>query len=833
MATSRTPFLDLSNHYYFWITEHFCHGLLKSRSEKVHLDKVHSSVTSNPSPIDPRIVTRLAALRGRAQRLAVIHGLGTWIAATTLLLIASFYLDRFLAPPYAMQLAIAPVVWVAIGFGFYYWVFRRTRVRLSNVDAALLVERAYPKLEERLISAVQLSKDSGGASPLLVDRAIREGEDAARNLDFGKALRPKSARLWGSCGFFSLLIAATIFSIQPEDASVFFQRLIGIPAEFPQRTYLEVEIPARSTNVRVAREGDVIKVRIARGSDLAVRVTARGSAPDIVEMHTSEGQIVPLSRMPPNEYFGRFHGVKTPFSFYVMGGDDRDKRPLVTVETVTPPSLAKIQVSVNPPPYSAQVPFTREGGSFEALAGSRAMIRIETATPVERALLRFRGTDEEIAFQSSETSGDATATPSSRFYTELIVEKNARYSIELEDREGLRNPDPGSYSIIALADRAPEAKLQAPARTEVDVSVNGLFFIQARSSDDFGVTRVRLRVKFNNSGDFSEIDLPRIPIAHTPGIVKPESGLEPLKALAETETARTVVSQTRLDFSKLRTKPTKDEKTEAAPPTEDRPIQERDFVEFYVEALDGKAPKPGTGETYHVRAVVLSHADILKRITERFSRAKENVQTLLDIQNDRRRRVADLILAFDRPAVSSVLVGQNRISIDTKTLTREFFEGLESAAGNRLDRIGEAVFLSLERFRSEMAAGHDDPFAPEIAKAIISAIRSGSLGSPELLGELSEMLSEAVAVASDSSPNAAKALDAALLSTDVATSLAALEKARGYQDATIQSLERLLGMLSKWANFQDVITLTKEIVEQQKGLRARTKDTAQPTAPVK
>lgn len=790
-------------------------------------------MTSNPSPIDARIVARLTALRGRVQRLAVIHGLGTWISAAALLLVASFYLDRFLSPPYAMQLAIAPVVWGAIGFGFYRWVVRRASVRLSNVDAALLVERAFPKLEERLVSALQLSKDSGGASPALVDRAIREGEEAARNLDFQKALRPKNARLWGTGGFLSLACAALILGLQFEDATVFFQRLIGIPAEFPQRTYLEVEVPARSTNVRVTREGDTIKVRMARGSDLAVRVTARGAAPDIVEVHTSEGQVIPLSRMPPNEYFGRFHSVKAPFSFYVVGGDDRDERPQVTVETVTPPSLSKIQVQVNPPPYSAQQPFSREGGSFEALAGSRAMIRIETATPVEKALLRFRGSDEELAFQSSETSGDASATPSSRFYTELVVEKNARYSIELEDREGLRNPDPGSYSIIALADRAPEAKLQAPARTEVDVTSNGLLSIQARASDDFGVTHVRLRVRLNNTGEFSEIELPRIPVVTAPGAVRPDSGLEPMKPLGDTEHARAVVSLTRLDFSKLRTKRGKDEKPDALAPGEERAIQERDFIEFYVEALDGKAPKPGTGETYHVRAVVLSPADILKRITERFSRAKENVQSLLDIQNDRRRRVADLILAFDRPAVSSVLVGQNRISIDTKTLTREFFEGLESASGNRLDRIGEAVFTSLERFRSEMIAAHDDPFAPEIAKAIISAIRSGSLGSPELLGELSEMLSEAVAVASDSSPNAAKALDAALLSTDVATSVAALERARSYQDSTVQSLERLLGMLSKWANFQDVITLTKEIVEQQKGLRSRTKDTAQPSAPVK
>ena len=77
-------------------------------------------------------------------------------------------------------------------------------------------------------------------------------------------------------------------------------------------------------------------------------------------------------------------------------------------------------------------------------------------------------------------------------FTEIVIEKNARYSVELEDSEGLRNPDPGSYSIVALTDRAPEVKLQTPARTEVDLAPGGSLSIQARATDDFGVVAINL-----------------------------------------------------------------------------------------------------------------------------------------------------------------------------------------------------------------------------------------------------------------------------------------------------------------------------------------------------
>ena len=120
-----------------------------------------------PDPIrslDPRLEAGLASVRGRVKRVAATHGLGTWIASAAVLFVGSFYLDRFLNPPLAMRLVVAPIVWISLLAGFIWWVVRRARVRVTREDAALLVERNYPELKERLITAVQLARDAGGRS---------------------------------------------------------------------------------------------------------------------------------------------------------------------------------------------------------------------------------------------------------------------------------------------------------------------------------------------------------------------------------------------------------------------------------------------------------------------------------------------------------------------------------------------------------------------------------------------------------------------------------------------------------------------------------------------
>jgi len=780
------------------------------------------STPNSTRSLEPQLLSRLAAVRGRIRRLSLLRGLGLWLAVTALVFIGSFYLDRLLNPPHAMRLLVGPLVGVSLAVAFWWWIVRPLRVRLTDDDAALAVERVYPELGDRLVSALQLSRSSGNASPDLVERAIAAGEDATRSLDFNKAARtaPSAWRMLAGLSMCAVLLGIAISD--PQDFKVFLTRFFGAKVEWPQRTHLEIEIPVLSSTVKVQREGDEIRVRIARGADMAVRVKAVGDVPPLVELVDSHEKRTPMALSPPNEYQARYHAVRENFEFHAEGGDDRDGLPKVVVQTVVPPSIRKIHVSVAPPSYSGIPGYEREGGSFEALMGSKARVFVETSSPVKRGALRFRDSEEEIALApaAGTPTGDVIGGPGVELAAEILIERNRRYTLEVEDPEGLRNPDAGSYSIVALTDRAPEVKLLAPSRAELDVTLDGVLAIHGKVTDDFGVQEARLRWKTASAADLRTLAVPVLAADGQPKTTE--------SAPAQPTAPKSGLLRSRLDVAALRLADPKEGGAERAP-------KEGDVLELYLEALDGRAPSPGVGESPHVRAVVLAGGEILKRITERLSRTKDTVQSILNTQIERKRRVVELIEALsgsdnapaaDRPTITNVMVGQGRISTDARAMAREFFESTESIAGNKLDRTGEAVFAELERLRATMPSAADDPYHFELALALVTAVRSGTLGSPLILGKFADMLQEAAKLAGEHSPGVVKALDAAALATRGKDAVTSLETAVQKQDAAIQSLERLLALLSEWDNFQSVITATREIYDQQRSLNLRTKEEA-------
>src|SRR6185436_10792629 len=112
-----------------------------SRSTATSPAEHHNSVTETNLSLDPRVSAGLASLRRRVKRLAWLHGFGTWLLFAAFLWVSSFYLDRFLNPPHAMRLVVAPLVWCSAAAGLLWWVIRRARVKVTEEDAALLVER--------------------------------------------------------------------------------------------------------------------------------------------------------------------------------------------------------------------------------------------------------------------------------------------------------------------------------------------------------------------------------------------------------------------------------------------------------------------------------------------------------------------------------------------------------------------------------------------------------------------------------------------------------------------------------------------------------------------
>jgi hypothetical protein len=74
------------------------------------------------------------------------------------------------------------------------------------------------------------------------------------------------------------------------------------------------------------------------------------------------------------------------------------------------------------------------------------------------------------------------------------------------------------------------------------------------------------------------------------------------------------------------------------------------------------------------------------------------------------------------------------------------------------------------------------------------------------------------------SPGAASAVGDARLLTEAAERPSALKTAAGRQEQALRRLDQLLEKMDEWEDFQEILTLFRDLLEDQRDLNARTRE---------
>ena len=136
---------------------------------------------------------KIAALRRRVRRMAAVYGLSV-VAAALLGTMAALglidYLLRF--QDRGLRIIASLVMLGAFGWTFYRYVFTALLVRLGDADLALRVQRRFPDLDDRLLSAVEFlhaAEDDPAAGSAALRRAVvAEAAAETQRLDFSAVL---------------------------------------------------------------------------------------------------------------------------------------------------------------------------------------------------------------------------------------------------------------------------------------------------------------------------------------------------------------------------------------------------------------------------------------------------------------------------------------------------------------------------------------------------------------------------------------------------------------------------------------------------------------------
>jgi len=430
------------------------------------------------------------ALDGYRRRWRIIYthtGLLITIAVLATGVGAAVAADRLVRlSPIPRTIALAAIV-AACAACLARWVVWPAVRRLRDRDAAARLGHSFPKVEEDLVSAVELSAegfDEQGVSHALVESALRQISERARAVDYRAAVPVRPLLKAGSIALAIVAVLFAAYQVRPEAIRNALARLFRPSANVPFFSYTRLAVEPGD---RVVRVGDAVEVVIATSGRPAATARLYGTrgqgteAADRVSLQLAcqEG----VARWNTGPLF-------KDLTYRVVAGDARS--PWHRLRVVPPPALSKKSAVLTTPKYAGgrQVAVEPIEGPLQVVEGTSVVLK---AVPIHRGSEPEFQCSGELHFPSSPpTSKAQSPTPLSPDASGALISKpfvptqSGEYAIALTDGFGLANRAPESVYIRVSPDRVPVVTIAKPGHDLV-VLPGEKVPLEATARDEFGV----------------------------------------------------------------------------------------------------------------------------------------------------------------------------------------------------------------------------------------------------------------------------------------------------------------------------------------------------------
>jgi len=331
------------------------------------VDHLPSSRTELPGVLQDlrRRIRRYVLLEGSALVLAVVGGI-FWL---------SLAIDYALEPATGIRKAallvglagtIAAVIW--------YLVLRLVR-NFRDRALALVLERRFPELNDRLITAVEMAesrKPAAGLTAAMLARAAAEAAELSRRLELREVFNVRPlVRAIGLATFLIVSVAGFRFACA-EVFSTWFRRSILLADEIYRReTDLRVVVLA-DPGERVVEFKDGV-YKHPRGADLTflAQVPDGWKVPDKVQFSyrsvaSRGGGGDYMSKIGTQEFRQKIVGLHQSIDLWLRAGDFSTRRPL-RIEAVDPPQLERITLAALYPRYTGLITADEQGTAIRQI----------------------------------------------------------------------------------------------------------------------------------------------------------------------------------------------------------------------------------------------------------------------------------------------------------------------------------------------------------------------------------------------------------------------------------------------------------------------------------
>ncbi|GBC82629.1 hypothetical protein HRbin10_01757 [bacterium HR10] len=393
------------------------------------------------------------------------------------------------APGTMMVLRVGTIV-ILLGAA-YVCVFRPLRRRPDEVTFARFIEEREPRLEDRLVTAVEILAPSraavagtvvssgeraGGFSSVIVRRLIADALAQCSTVSRESVLPTRVLRLRAILAIAPVVLFGALALLGPGSLRTGWQRLywpwgITAPPNFAIRVH----------------PGDA---RVPRGLDQVVTATLHNFEAESARLvfrprGESNWQEHAMQRVEPRTFRFLFSDLRQTVEYYVEARAVRS--PTFRIEVVDWPRVSRLEMIYAYPAYTGHAPRkVDDGGEITAVKGTRVTVIAHLNGRVREARLVFDdGTSVAMA-----PEGEA------RFTAQIVIRRDARYHVRVRPFVGEEYAASREYTITALEDAPPTIVIEKPGR-DLKVTAIQEVFTEARVEDDYGVALVELRYSVN------------------------------------------------------------------------------------------------------------------------------------------------------------------------------------------------------------------------------------------------------------------------------------------------------------------------------------------------
>lgn len=405
-------------------------------------------MATGDTAIRPEIESVLSRLRSKIRTYVFLEGTAWVIVA----LGAVFWITLAVNWAYFKVSNLELPVWfrllvdvAAIGFlaaCLMLWLIQRLLKNMRTKALALVLERRFPELDDRLITAVEAAESATGRETFftttLLNRTIADVTEATRRLEVTDVFAKKPLR---NAMLMAVVFTASIIGfgmLNQEALGYWYKAYFGLREEYWDRETLLVPkvVSPADDRIKSFREIDgELVYKHPRGEDFILSVTVPDDkrpdgeewiVPGEVEWdyeleNDRGGARSPMNKTGEREFQYTIPGLIDGMTFTIKGNDYINRRPY-RVEIVDPPNIKQMVLDCAYPDYTGLNPeFLPDPGespsNIKVVDGSQIIEPMETEILMQATTnkplvgLRVEGQNFRLTVKSERKSDDGETLP--------------------------------------------------------------------------------------------------------------------------------------------------------------------------------------------------------------------------------------------------------------------------------------------------------------------------------------------------------------------------------------------------------------------------------------